>query len=142
MLTGTWGSGTAMSMNGAFRFLHRLAPASALALLIAGGAMAAPAHHPIDAATRASIAREAHALLRKKGVTHVGFYGFVIGHDGHVTDAWVVRSAGTTLLDDDALAMIRRAVLKHRPAHAPARMQFVIPIEFHRDGRATAPGAG
>lgn len=110
-------------------------------MVLAGGAVAAPAQHPIDAATRAAISRQAQVLLRQKGVTHVGFYGFTIGRNGHVTDAWIVRSAGTARLDNDALAMIRRAVLKHRPAHAPASMQFVLPVEFHHDGSATSPGA-
>ncbi|WP_288050673.1 energy transducer TonB [Acidiphilium sp.] len=128
-------------MDRRFRPFARLAAAGGLALLLAAGAFAAPAQHPIDARTRAALDREAHALLRQKGVTHVGFYGFTIDPAGHVTSAWVVRSAGNPRLDEAALAMIRKAILKRRPAGAPVRMQFVIPIEFRRHGAPVAPSA-
>lgn len=107
--------------------------ACGLALLLASGAAAgSPEHHRVDAKTRAAIDRQARKLLHEKGVTHVGFYGFTINRAGHVLDAWVVRSSGEGRLDRMALQMIRKAILKHRPAHSPARMQFIEPIEFRR----------
>jgi len=121
---------------------NRLLAACCLALLfVSGGSAAAPSHHRIDAKTRAAIDRQAQALLKRRGVTHVGYYGFTIDRKGHVLDAWVVRSAGVARLDRMALAMIHKATLKHRPAHAPAVLQFVVPIEFHRNGTAGAPNA-
>lgn len=131
-----------MGMDFKVRFRNRVLAACGLALLFVSGGWAAPSsHHRIDATTRASIDRQAPKLLKEKGVTHVGYYGFTIDRKGHVLDAWVVRSAGVARLDRMALAMIRKAVLKRRPAHAPARLQFVVPIEFHKNGTAGTPNA-
>lgn len=142
-------------MDPTSRRFGRVAVACALGLLALAGAPAAhaaqqaqrqqereAARHPIDSKTLAAIDRQAKALLAEKGVTHVGFYGFVIDREGHVVEAWVVRSAGEARLDEMALGMIRKAVLKHRPAHSPAKMQFIVPIEFRRKaGGKAAPAA-
>lgn len=114
-----------------------LAPAMAPA-----SASATPAGHALAPATRAAIAREATQMLAQPGVRHVGFYGFTIDRTGHVRQAWVVRPSGSPRLDRLALAAIRKAILKQRPKGAPARMQFVIPIEFQRGGRMIHPPTG
>ncbi|MCW8308407.1 energy transducer TonB [Acidiphilium sp. PA] len=100
----------------------------------------APARHPISAATRAAIARQVPQLLAQKGVRHVGFYGFTVDRAGHVLSEWVVRPSGRPSLDRLALAAIGKAILKQLPANAPPRMQFVVPIEFHKHGAMAEPG--
>lgn len=108
-----------------------------LAVLVPLAQAASP--HRLSAATEARIAREAQALARQPGVRHVGFYGFVVDRAGRVRDAWVVRGSGNPTLDQAALATIRKAILKHRPAHAPARMRFIVPIEFRKGGVMAQP---
>jgi TonB family protein len=95
--------------------------------------------HSISAATQAAIARQVPELLARKGVQHVGFYGFTVDRAGHVLSEWVVRPSGRQSLDRLALAAIAKAVLKRLPAHAPPRMQFVVPIEFHKNGVMAQP---
>lgn len=90
-------------------------------------------------AARAAIAREARHLLAQPGVAHVGFYGFMVNRAGHVVREWVVRPSGSSALDRLALASIGKAILKQLPKGAPAMMQFVVPIEFHRGGRMVKP---
>ncbi len=99
----------------------------------------APVQHAISAATQAAIARQATVLLAQKGVRHVGFYGFTVDRAGHVLSEWVVRPSGRNSLDRLALAAIGKAVLKQLPANAPPTMQFVVPIEFHKNGAMGQP---
>lgn len=73
-------------------------------------------------------------MLAEPGVSHVGFYGFTIDRSGHVLDAWIVQSSGKVSLDKLALAAIRRAVLRHRPARSSRTMRFITPMAFRKSG--------
>ncbi|MGC9270124.1 energy transducer TonB family protein [Acidiphilium sp.] len=121
------------------RWLPMIAMAISMAIAMPTGRAAPPGAHPIDAATQAAIARQVPLLLARHGVRYVGFYGFIVDRAGHVLNAWVVRPSGRASLDRLALAAIRRAVLKRRPAGAPASIQFVVPIEFRKNGDIVKP---
>jgi TonB family protein len=144
-LTGRWGSGRPIARNchdvvKEWRMRgSRWVGLLMMALPVAARAQA-PVQHPISAATQAAIARQVPQLLAQKGVRHVGFYGFTVDRAGHVLSEWVVRPSGRASLDRLALAAIGKAILKQLPANAPPRMQFVVPIEFHKNGAMAQPG--
>jgi periplasmic protein TonB len=58
---------------------------------------------------------------------------FTIDRNGHVVASRILRSSGSEALDQEALALIKRAApLPLPPAGVPEdRLSFVVPIRYH-----------
>jgi protein TonB len=69
---------------------------------------------------------------RSRGVTGVVSVRFALASDGKVVAALLLRTSGATILDDAALAMVRRAspFPPFPPGLNRARMEFAAPIRF------------
>lgn len=57
--------------------------------------------------------------------------GVVVGRDGRVLDAWVENSSGVTVLDEAAMAALRRAEpLPSLPASLPGAIDLIVPLRY------------
>ncbi len=58
---------------------------------------------------------------------------FRIDHEGHVLTSRIVRSSGSTVLDQETLAMLERAQPMPRPPDniADSQLSFVVPVRFN-----------
>ncbi len=67
--------------------------------------------------------------LRQEGV---GYLRFEMDMEGRVLASGIARSSGYPLLDEETLALLRRAAPLPRPPKALAgqRLEFVVPVEF------------
>jgi protein TonB len=67
-------------------------------------------------------------LGRKEGTAWVRF---LLDRDGRVLKMWLERGSGTTVLDTEAMAAVRRAApLPAIPESLPAQIDITVPIEF------------
>ena len=77
-----------------------------------------------------ALARTPPKTVRRTGTVIVSF---TVGADGAIEDAAIRRTSGHAVLDDAALAAVRRASLPKPPADANARQRrFEIPYHFRR----------
>jgi len=69
----------------------------------------------------------------EQGITGVAFS---IDLSGHVVASHIVRSSGSPVLDDEALALIRRAdPLPRPPSHmTESKLSFMVPIRYGKAG--------
>jgi len=68
---------------------------------------------------------------RDGGIQGIVLLHFSMDRQGHLVDAWVERSSGSTSLDAEALAAIQRAQpLPQIPPNLPDRLSVAIPISF------------
>jgi len=70
-----------------------------------------------------------------RGPTGARAYGvatveFAIGHEGHLLSSQIVQSSGSSLLDQETLAMLARAQpMPKPPGNAPdSALSFVLPL--------------
>ena len=72
-------------------------------------------------------------LANRRGQTGVVQVSFSLDRQGHVVDSRVVRSSGVAVLDEEALALLRRAQpLPPPPAEFPGDpVTLLVPIRFH-----------
>lgn len=57
--------------------------------------------------------------------------GVVVGRDGRVLDAWIDNSSGVAVLDDAALAALRRAEpLPSLPSSLPGAIDLIVPLRY------------
>jgi periplasmic protein TonB len=105
---------------------------------------AAPAPAPVAGPTSAAIARWERLLVaqldrhkryppKARGKAGEARLSFSIDRDGRVLSSRIVHSSGSDALDEEALALVRRAApLPPPPAGLPdARLSFVVPIRYH-----------
>ena len=65
---------------------------------------------------------------QRQGVVVVGF---AMDRQGDLIDLWVDRSSGTTSLDEEALATVRRAQpLPPVPSDLPSPLEVAMPVAF------------
>lgn len=67
---------------------------------------------------------------REEGTAQVAF---TLSRDGRVLSAAVERSSGSSVLDREALATVRRAALPDVPAELPAPLKLSVAVEFFVD---------
>jgi periplasmic protein TonB len=68
---------------------------------------------------------------RQKHIAGVVYVRFALAHDGTVIDAWIQRSSGFTILDQEALDTLRRAQpMPAAPSSLPARVELMMPFDF------------
>jgi protein TonB len=70
---------------------------------------------------------------RYKGDKGVALLAFSIDRQGHLVESHVVKSSGSALLDEESLALVRRAdPFPQPPPQVPgARIDFTVPIRFN-----------
>jgi len=57
--------------------------------------------------------------------------GVVVGRDGRVLDAWIENSSGVAVLDEAAMAALRRAEpLPSLPASLPGAIDLIVPLRY------------
>lgn len=79
------------------------------------------------------IARFQHypALARDKGLEGTVHVVFLLRRDGTVADAWIETTSGQVVLDDEAVATVRRAApLPPIPAELPDELRVLLPVAF------------
>ncbi len=82
------------------------------------GRLEAAKRYPVSARSR-----------RDQGVTTVRFR---LGRQGQLLSATLIKSSGSRMLDDEALAAVHRAVpFPPIPAQRPVEIELVVPIEFY-----------
>lgn len=71
---------------------------------------------------------------RQQGIAYVRF---VMNRDGRVLSARIERSSGYALLDEETLALVRRAepLPKPPPEVAGDTLELVVPVEFSLNRR-------
>lgn len=111
---------------------------------VAPVATGAPVAHAAPVADPSSAIRYRDALLshvarhrrypataRREQIEGLVEVRFVLDRTGRVHDAWVVSSSGRMILDEEALATIRRAVpMPHIPPGLPDSIDITLPIDF------------
>jgi protein TonB len=70
---------------------------------------------------------------RARGEQGTAKVAFTIDHEGHLVSSRILQSSGSTLLDEETLAMLARAQPMPRPpANAPdSALSFVVPVRFN-----------
>lgn len=71
------------------------------------------------------------ALARASGLQGTVQVVFLLRRDGSVADAWIETTSGQFILDDEAVATVRRAApLPPIPAELPDELRVLLPVAF------------
>jgi protein TonB len=70
---------------------------------------------------------------RARGEHGIAKVAFTIDHEGHLVSSQIVQSSGSSLLDQETLAMLARAQpMPKPPGNAPdSTLSFVVPVRFN-----------
>ncbi|WP_312690036.1 energy transducer TonB [Brevundimonas nasdae] len=148
---------------------HRAAPAPSVEAKADGPGFAKPQTQGVSGASRADHARGAVEAVAAESVDvgavseyyrvlqgHLARYhaypsslrtrptglvrlGVVVGRDGRVLDAWIENSSGITVLDDAAMAALRRAEpLPSLPASLPGAIDLIVPLRYEAGLKAAS----